>query len=291
MTISYYTVTITNNTNSQTYTGYFSADNTTNVVTGYYETSDYATNILLDPNTTLSGSLYTSIFTTSNMSFNNTGIYFNSRLNNIFGDSTPKLICIFDKYTLLKNYSPMNNVSISIQSAGGSGTQPISNICFPAKTPIKTDQGNIDIDKINPQIHTIHKKKIECITKTITLDKYLVCFEKDSLGNNIPNQRTLISKNHLIFYKGEMLEAKKFIGKYNNIKKVAYSGETLYNVLMEDHNKMLVNNMICETLDPDNTISHLYRSIKNLSPNQQEDFIKQLNTYTIKNNIYSSKRK
>ena len=51
---------------------------------------------------------------------------------------------------------------------------PISNICFPAKTPITTNQGLIDIDKINPEIHTIRNKKIVAVTKTVTQDNYLV---------------------------------------------------------------------------------------------------------------------
>jgi hypothetical protein len=55
---------------------------------------------------------------------------------------------------------------------------PISYICFIANTPIKTDHGIISISNINPMIHTIHKKKIVAITKTIIIDSYLICFEK-----------------------------------------------------------------------------------------------------------------
>ena len=67
-------------------------------------------------------------------------------------------------------------------------TQPIiSNICFPAGTPIATDQGNIPIDKINPDIHTIHNRPIVAITKTITQDTHLVCFEKHAFDHFIPN--------------------------------------------------------------------------------------------------------
>jgi hypothetical protein len=78
---------------------------------------------------------------------------------------------------------------------------PISNICFPSGTHITTNQGTIPIEKINKEIHTIRNKKIVGITQTITQDKYLVCFEKDSLGINLPSQKTIISKNHCIVYK------------------------------------------------------------------------------------------
>ena len=61
----------------------------------------------------------------------------------------------------------------------------ISNICFPAGTHIKTDQGNIPIEAIIPNLHTISKKKIIDIIKTVSKDNYLVCFDQNSLYNDI----------------------------------------------------------------------------------------------------------
>jgi len=51
----------------------------------------------------------------------------------------------------------------------------ISDICFPAGTLVKTDQGDIQIETIIPEIHTINKKNIISITKTISFEKYLIC--------------------------------------------------------------------------------------------------------------------
>jgi len=68
-------------------------------------------------------------------------------------------------------------------------TYPISNICFIANTPVLTDQGNIPIEKIKAGIHTIQKKKIMAITKTVNQDSHLVCFNKNSLGLNYPNRK------------------------------------------------------------------------------------------------------
>lgn len=135
---------------------------------------------------------------------------------------------------------------------------PVSNICFPRGTPVRTNQGTINIDEINPNIHTIRNKKIVAVTKTTSIDKYLVCFEPNSLGNNIPCERTLISKHHAIFFKGKPIKAKYFVGNVHNVKKVKYNGEVLYNILMEDYDKMMVNNLIVETLDPTNFIAKLY---------------------------------
>ena len=124
--------------------------------------------------------------------------------------------------------------------------------CFPRDTPITTNQGIIPIQKINTDIHTINDNKIICITKTITSGKYLVCFEKDALGLNCPTQKTIMSAYHGIYYNGKMKMAKRFLGDNIKIYKIKYNGELLYNVLMAKHDKINVNNLICETLHPKN---------------------------------------
>jgi hypothetical protein len=151
----------------------------------------------------------------------------------------------------------------------------LNNICFPSGTPITCDQGNIPIDHLNPKVHTIRGKKIVAITQTITPDKSLICFEKDSLGPNIPSQKTLISKKHKIFYKGKMMEAQEFVGKFDAVYRVKYSGEILYNVLMEKYEKMMVNNLICETLHPENIVARLYSG--NYSPSEFNDIVLSMN--------------
>ena len=135
------------------------------------------------------------------------------------------------------------------------------------------------VKKINPDIHTIRNKKIVAITQTITKDKYLVCFNKNVLGNNIPSQKTIVSNNHCILYKGHMVKAKNFIDKIENVKKVKYTGEILYNVLMEEADKMMVNNLICETLDPANGIAKLYTILSKLTLEEQLNKIKEWNEY------------
>jgi len=135
-----------------------------------------------------------------------------------------------------------------------------SDICFPAGTPVKTDQGLLPIEKLKPGINTINRNRIEHITRTITNDNYLVCFEKDSLDINLPIRRTLISKNHKILYKNKLIEAYKFINSFHGVHKVEYNGELLYNVLMDDYYTMDVNNLICETLHPTNVIAQIHNS-------------------------------
>jgi hypothetical protein len=138
----------------------------------------------------------------------------------------------------------------------------ISDICFPKHTLIHTDQGEIMISKINTKIHTIHNKKIKAITKTISPDDYLVCFEKHSIDFNYPSKQTIMSKNHKIKYNGKLMKAHTFLEKNKTtIYKIKYTGEVLYNVLMEEYTTIKVNNLLCETLDPNSMIAIIYNNL------------------------------
>jgi hypothetical protein len=141
------------------------------------------------------------------------------------------------------------------------GPTPISNICFAGNTSVLTDQGFVLIKNIKPSAHTIDNEKIVAVTKNVTLDRYLVCFEKDSLGEGIPSEKTIVTKNHKILYMGELIKAYRFIEMFENVKKIKYNGEILYNIVMKNYRKIVANNMICETLHPKNIIAKLYSSM------------------------------
>ena len=147
-------------------------------------------------------------------------------------------------------------------SSERSHVHPISNICFVENTPISTDQGVIPIQEIDTDLHTIHKKKIIAITKTISNDKFLVAFKKHSLSSNYPSKKTIMTQRHKILYKGELTEAVNFVDNYT-VKKIKNKGNILYNILMETYDTVKVNNLICETLHPNNIISKLYRNYFN----------------------------
>ena len=150
---------------------------------------------------------------------------------------------------------------------------PISTACFPAGTLIVTNQGIIPIDKINPEIHTIRNKKILAITKSVSMDKYLVKFEKDSLGKNIPSETTIMTQGHSVFYKGKMILAKEFVKHMENVKKIPYNGEIVYNILLEKYDKMVVNNLICNTMPTNHLLSILYMMLPHLNENEQTKLI------------------
>ena len=86
-----------------------------------------------------------------------------------------------------------------------------------------------------------------------------------------------------------MTKAKDFLQNFENVKKVKYSGEVLYNVLMETHNKMVVNNLICETLHPENGVAKLQMILQKLNQDDKQRLIEEYNNYAIKNNVFAAK--
>jgi hypothetical protein len=152
---------------------------------------------------------------------------------------------------------------------------PMSNICFPAGTPIKTDQGIVTIELLDKHIHTINHNAIRHITRTVTLDKYLIKFEQHALNRNCPSQKTIMTKDHQIEFDGRLVPAYRFLDYSDQVKKVTYNGETLYNVLLATHGTMVVNNLVCETLHPDNIIAKLYTT--NYGAHERTAIVNQLN--------------
>jgi hypothetical protein len=79
-------------------------------------------------------------------------------------------------------------------------------------------------------------------------------------------------------FNNEMVQARDFVTKKeftDKIYKVAYTGETLYNVLLENkHDLMIVNNLIAETLSPTSVNAWLFRKMKsNLSTVERKDIM------------------
>jgi hypothetical protein len=161
-------------------------------------------------------------------------------------------------------------------------------ICFPKGTPVTTNQGIVAIEQLNTDIHTIRGKKIVAITQTRPLHKYIISIEKDALGKNVPSAPIQISKEHKVFYKGEMVKAKDLVEMCEGVTRIPYSGETLYNVLMEKHDKMMINNVICETLDPKNIMAKICGGKYNRL--EQDNICKELTDIIKSDNIPAYKK-
>jgi len=123
-------------------------------------------------------------------------------------------------------------------------------ICFVGNTPILTDQGLININLIDTKKHTIDNKKIVKVTKTHTNEKYLVEIKKDALALNVPSKDTILSMEHKVLYKENMIESKNLVNKVNNVNFIKYDNQPLYNILLNSYYHVNVNNMIAETLYP-----------------------------------------
>ena len=73
---------------------------------------------------------------------------------------------------------------------------------------------------------------------------------------NIPSQRTIMTPGHEVLYKGKLVQAKHLLGRLEGVHAIPYNGkDILYNVVKEKHGLMRVNNMVLETLHPENKVA------------------------------------
>ena len=217
--------------------------------------------------------------TGTDLSYNPMSVFFDNSAAIITSLSSTKITCLTPAHILgtasirvVTNYGYDNNYNDNTPT-----NYLFSTICFPGNTPIVTDQGIVEIRKINPEKNTIRGKVIKRVTKTKTQEKYLICIEQHALGKNIPSQKTIMTQNHELLFKKQMIKAKELLNKVENVYKIKYTGEVLYNILLEEHDKMIVNNLICETLSPDNNILDFYKILDTLPIEKHADVIVKIN--------------
>jgi hypothetical protein len=161
---------------------------------------------------------------------------------------------------------------------------PISNICFPAGTPIDTDQETVPIDEIDIEYHTINNKRIVAVTETVSLENHLILFPSNCLGDNIPSEITLVSNHHLVQNPctQEMIKAEEYVGMFPKVSKAPYNQQFLYNILLDDYGLIKVNNMICETLKPNSMIAFLYQKLSTVTEdNDRKLWIEEYNRQVV----------
>jgi hypothetical protein len=125
-------------------------------------------------------------------------------------------------------------------------------ICFAEGTPIVTDQGIMKIENITSK-NSINKKPVVGITKQKT-NNDLVLIKKHALDEYVPSEDTYVTKDHGIFLNNTMYMAEKLVDGDSIVFKNI--GEcNIYNVVFKTHEKLVVNNMITESLDPDTLIA------------------------------------
>ena len=180
----------------------------------------------------------------------------------------------------------VGNVSGQVTSSVSAG--PAVPICFPAGTLVETNKGEVAIEMLNPDVHKIRGKRIVAITETSPKFKYIIRIEKDALVPNVPSRRTEISRDHEILYKGKMIRSEDLVDKCEGVYRIKYHGETLYNVLMEKHDKMMINNLICETLHPNNIMAKICSG--EYTTAEKNKIYKELNDALMNNDLNACKK-
>ena len=170
--------------------------------------------------------------------------------DNNFGED----IALSDDYILISSPSDdgntISNRGVVYELLISELDEETSNICFLGHVLVETDQGKIPIKDITSK-NSIDKNRVVLVTKFRNRDNYMILFKKGSLETNVPSEDTHVSKNHLIFTRGYYIKAEKLINGIN-IKKDIRGHDRIYNVLLKKHYKMKINNMVVETLNPDN---------------------------------------
>jgi hypothetical protein len=133
---------------------------------------------------------------------------------------------------------------------------PNTTVCFTAGAKVETDQGLINIEKISPRKNTINGKRIVALTENNNPSTRIVVLRKNLMDFNVPDKETTVSIWHQILYNGKMVLAGNIPGNTPR----PYNNEMMYNILMDTHDTMCVNNMIVETLYPDHPIAKYYRA-------------------------------
>ena len=129
---------------------------------------------------------------------------------------------------------------------------PYNNLCFCDQTIIKLDKGltNITNIKVGDKIRNM---PIQQITKAKLNTKYIICIKKNALGFNRPNVDTYLSENHAIYIYDMIVSVKYLVNLVPGIDYIVYNNDIYYNILLTTHTYMYANNILIETLNPNNS--------------------------------------
>ena len=149
----------------------------------------------------------------------------------------------------VKNVSgSVNNVNLRFYLE----THNKSDICFPEGTPIRTDQGVIEIQNITKK-NTIRGHPVRRIVISVNKDDYLISIRKHAFSHNYPNSSVLVSKNHGIYTEPN---SNQYVRAYHlvngsTIRKVHVGKHKIYNILLDHHSYMHTSGLKVETMCPE----------------------------------------
>ena len=149
------------------------------------------------------------------------------------------------------DHTNWNNGSPGYQYFDYTGT-----VCFLGSEKVRTDQGLVRFDKLTTD-YTINGYNIKKVTKMLNADNYLIFIKKNAVNKNIPNKGTYISRNHGIVMNNHIVRAKT-LENGTTVLKIPRDPDMIYNVLTIPQTIMFVNNMPCETINPNDPIVQRY---------------------------------
>ena len=121
-------------------------------------------------------------------------------------------------------------------------------ICFLGRAEVMTDQGLVAFNKLTTE-HTISNKVIKKVVNVLNAEVVMVFIKKDAFGLNVPNQDMYISRHHGIIINGHLVRARDLVNG-STVQSLLHERSQIYNVLLDTHEVIYVNNMPCESLNP-----------------------------------------
>ena len=146
---------------------------------------------------------------------------------------------------------------------GGTSVNPSGVVCFARNTLVETDQGEVKIQCINSNYHTIDNEHILGVTRSYNTDGLIICIEKDAFGKNKPNRDMYVSHYHKIQDNdGKYRRVHELMKKYSHKMLVVPHGDrVLFNILCDKYISYKVNGCRVESLHPNDDVAKLYRNI------------------------------
>ena len=109
--------------------------------------------------------------------------------------------------------------------------------------------------------NTIDNIKIIGVTKAInTIINHIIEIDRGAIRPNIPSKKIRVSRSHMFNINGKHKQAHQLLSN-QKVNKIPYNGDVLYNILLEKHHYIKVENMLAETLHPNNPIALLHKNV------------------------------
>jgi hypothetical protein len=155
----------------------------------------------------------------------------------------------------------------------------VNNTCLPVGTLVSLDQGDIEIQKIDTNKHTLNGQAIIAVSRSTPSNIRVVRVEKDAFAPNVPSQTFECSLAHeIVSPLGKRQTAQQWVND-EKITMVPNTHKDLYNIVLKTHQTMMIYNLEVETLAPRRRAAHkaIFRKQEQEKQKQEQEKVVQLN--------------